>query len=187
MQYQTFRGADVQEALFAPVAPDLVQLMLDELSHGRPLEDRTRALLAAAGFEGALARTLGAGGTRAARAGSSEFRQRLRKSVGEKIAQRPGLIEKLGRCVIARVGPTGVGKTTTLAKLAARAVLSLGRSVRVVSLDTFRAGAVERWRRHAERIGFPFDVVNNRDAFHRVVHDQTAIGRVFDAIFPEQA
>ena len=157
------------------VGRELVQLrlMLDELSQGRPPRDRSRALLAAAGFEGSLARTLGAGSTRAARAGSRELRQWLRQRVGEKITVRPGLIEKPGRGLIACVGPTGVGKTTTLAKLAARAVLSLGRSVRVVSLDTFRVGAVEQWRRYAELIGFPFDVANNPGAFHRVVHNQT--------------
>jgi flagellar biosynthesis protein FlhF len=33
-------------------------------------------------------------------------------------------------------------------------------------------GAVEQWRRYAELIGFPFDVVNNPGAFHRVVHNQ---------------
>lgn len=42
-----------------------------------------------------------------------------------------------------------------LAKLAARAVVSFERSVRVVSLDIFRVGAVEPWRRHAEPFGFP--------------------------------
>jgi flagellar biosynthesis protein FlhF len=166
------KGSSLQDTA---VGREIVQLrlMLDELSQGRPPKDRTRARLAAAGFEGALARTLGAGGTRAARAGNRELCQWLRQRVGEKIVVRPGLIERPGRSVIACVGPTGVGKTTTLAKLAARAVLSLGRSVRVVSLDTFRVGAVEQWRRYAELIGFPFDVANNAGAFHRVVHNQT--------------
>lgn len=149
-----------------------LRLMLDELSQGRPPRDRTRALLAAAGFEGSLARTLSLGGTRAARGGNEELRSWLRERARERITCKPNLIETPGRGLIACVGPTGVGKTTTLAKLAARAVLSLGRSVRVVSLDTFRVGAVEQWRRYAELIGFPFDVVNNPGAFHRVVHNQ---------------
>lgn len=147
-----------------------LRLMLDELAQGRPPQDRTRALLAAAGFEGALARSLGTGGTRAARAGNRELRQWLRQRVAEKLECKTGLIEAPGRRLIACVGPTGVGKTTTLAKLAARAVLQLKRSVRVVSLDTFRVGAVEQWRRYAELIGFPFDVVTNPGTFHRVAH-----------------
>jgi flagellar biosynthesis protein FlhF len=157
------------------VGRELVQLrlMLDELSQGRAPKDRTRALLAAAGFEGALARTLGAGGTRAARAGNRELKQWLRQRVAEKLACRGGLIEAPGRRLIACVGPTGVGKTTTLAKLCARAVLTLKRSVRVVSLDTFRVGAVEQWRRYSELIGFPFDIATNAGAFHRVAHNHT--------------
>jgi flagellar biosynthesis protein FlhF len=166
------RGPELDETA---VGRELVQLrlMLDELSQGRPPRDRTRALLAAAGFEGALARTLGTGGTRAARASNRELRQWLRQRVGEKLACRSGLIEAPGRRLIACVGPTGVGKTTTLAKLAARAVLTLSRSVRVVSLDTFRVGAVEQWRRYAELIGFPFDVATNPGTFHRIAHQHT--------------
>jgi flagellar biosynthesis protein FlhF len=170
------RSARAAQGLEATVlGREIVQLrlMLDELSQGRPLKDRTRALLSAAGFEGALARTLGAGVTRAARATSRELRQSLRQRVGEKLACRSGLVEEPGRRLIACVGPSGVGKTTTLAKLAARAVLTSKRSVRVLSLDTFRVGAVEQWRRYAELIGFPFDVTTNAGAFHRVLHNHS--------------
>jgi flagellar biosynthesis protein FlhF len=150
-----------------------LRLMLDELSQGRPPRDRTRALLAAAGFEGALARTLGNGATRAARASGHELRVWLRDRISEKLACRSGLVEAPGRRLIACVGPSGVGKTTTLAKLAARATLFNKRRVRVISLDNFRVGAVEQWRRYAELIGFPFDVTPNAGAFHRVVHNHT--------------
>jgi flagellar biosynthesis protein FlhF len=157
------------------VGRELMQLrqMLDELGQGRPIRDRTRAMLTAAGFEGALARTLSVGSTRSAGAGNRELTSWLRERLREKVACRSGLIEAPGRRLIACVGPTGVGKTTTLAKLAARAVLQLGRSVRVVSLDTFRVGAVEQWRRYAELIGFPFDVATNPGTFHRVAHNHT--------------
>ncbi|MEY4548141.1 MAG: flagellar biosis protein FlhF [Pseudomonadota bacterium] len=150
-----------------------LRLMLDELSQGRPPRDRTRALLSAAGFEGALARTLGSGGTRAARSTAHELRVWLRERVSEKIACRSGLVEAPGRRLIACVGPSGVGKTTTLAKMAARATLFCKRRVRVISLDNFRVGAVEQWRRYAELIGFPFDVTPNAGAFHRVVHNNS--------------
>jgi flagellar biosynthesis protein FlhF len=176
------RAAQSSSALALPATMDesavgreLMQLrqMLDELGQGRPIKDRTRALLAAAGFEGALARTLGSGSSRAARAGNRELALWLRERVRSRVTCRSGLIEAPGRRMIACVGPTGVGKTTTLAKLAARAVLTLGRSVRVVSLDNFRVGAVEQWRRYAELIGFPFDVATNPGTFHRVVHNHT--------------
>jgi flagellar biosynthesis protein FlhF len=150
-----------------------LRLMLDELSQGRPLKDRGRALLSAAGFEGGLARTLGQGMARVGRGTSRELRQSLRQRIAEKLTCRAGLVEAPGRRLIACVGPSGVGKTTTLAKLAARAVISAKRSVRVLSLDTFRVGAVEQWRRYAELIGFPLDVTPNAGAFHRVLHQHS--------------
>jgi flagellar biosynthesis protein FlhF len=163
------------EALDATgVGRELMQLrlMLDELSQGRPPRDRTRALLGAAGFEGSLARALSVGATRAARAGNRELCQWLRQRVASRLSCRAGLLEAEGPLLIACVGPTGVGKTTTLAKLAARSALVLNRSVHVVSLDTFRVGAIEQWRRYAELIGCPFDAVANAGAFHRIVHSQ---------------
>jgi flagellar biosynthesis protein FlhF len=150
-----------------------LRLMLDELGQGRTPKDRTRAMLNAAGFEGSIARALAAGGGKPPRGSSRELCAWLRERLREKVACRSGLIEAPGRRMIACVGPTGVGKTTTLAKLAARAVLTLGRSVRVVSLDTFRVGAVEQWRRYAELIGFPFDIAQNPGTFHRVAHNHT--------------
>jgi flagellar biosynthesis protein FlhF len=54
------------------------------------------------------------------------------------------------------VGPTGAGKTTTVAKIAARARISAGRRLGLVSTDTLRVGAIEQLRLYAEIIGSPF-------------------------------
>ena len=51
------------------------------------------------------------------------------------------------------VGPTGVGKTTTLAKLAAKCVLTDSLNVGLISLDTFRVGAVDQLREYAALLG----------------------------------
>lgn len=59
---------------------------------------------------------------------------------------------------IALIGPTGVGKTTTLAKLAARAALREHRRVELITLDTYRIAAVEQLRTYAEIIGAGFHV-----------------------------
>ncbi len=56
---------------------------------------------------------------------------------------------------VALVGPTGVGKTTTIAKLAARAALVDGLKVGIVTMDTFRIGAEEQIRAYADLIGVP--------------------------------
>jgi flagellar biosynthesis protein FlhF len=61
---------------------------------------------------------------------------------------------------IAFVGPTGAGKTTTLAKLAARAQLEHGRRVGLVTIDTYRIGAVPQLRAYAEILGVPLEVAS---------------------------
>lgn len=63
-----------------------------------------------------------------------------------------------GRQVIAFVGPTGVGKTTTLAKLAARLSLEKRVKVALVTADTYRIGAVEQLRTYARIMGLPLEV-----------------------------
>ena len=54
------------------------------------------------------------------------------------------------------VGPTGVGKTTTIAKIAARALLDSRLKVALVTVDTYRIGATEHL---GETIGPTADVV----------------------------
>lgn len=62
------------------------------------------------------------------------------------------------RQVIAVVGPTGVGKTTTLAKLAAKFSLEQGKKVALVTADTYRIGAVEQLRTYARIMGVPLEI-----------------------------
>ncbi len=61
--------------------------------------------------------------------------------------------------VIALVGPTGVGKTTTIAKLAATFKLKHKKNVALVTLDTYRIAAVDQLRTYAGIIGVPLHVV----------------------------
>ncbi|MBC8421701.1 AAA family ATPase [bacterium] len=52
--------------------------------------------------------------------------------------------------IIALVGPTGVGKTTTIAKLATKFRLQQGRSVAMVTADTYRIAAIDQLQQYAE-------------------------------------
>jgi len=61
--------------------------------------------------------------------------------------------------VVFIVGPTGVGKTTTIAKLAANMAFIEGKEVALVTLDTYRVSAAEQLRTFAEIIGIPISVV----------------------------
>lgn len=61
--------------------------------------------------------------------------------------------------IVALVGPTGVGKTTTLAKLASHFHLVEKKRVGLVTLDSYRIGAIEQLRRFAEILGLPLKTV----------------------------
>ncbi|KPU44705.1 flagellar biosynthesis protein FlhF [Oxobacter pfennigii] len=83
------------------------------------------------------------------------------KAVIEEIEDRIN-VEKLGEGrLMAFVGPTGVGKTTTIAKLAALKALSSGKKVGLITIDTYRIGAVEQLRIYADILGLPFEVINH--------------------------
>lgn len=62
-----------------------------------------------------------------------------------------------GRVVL--VGPTGVGKTTTIAKLSGRLSLIEKKKVGLITVDTYRIGAIEQLKTYAEIMNIPFQVV----------------------------
>jgi flagellar biosynthesis protein FlhF len=61
--------------------------------------------------------------------------------------------------VVIFVGPTGVGKTTTLAKIAANYLLNQKKSIGLITADTYRIAAVEQLKTYAEILGIPVSVV----------------------------
>ncbi len=67
------------------------------------------------------------------------------------------------------VGPTGVGKTTTIAKLAAHAVKA-GKKAAVINLDTYRIGAVEQVKIYARILGIPLAVASTAAEFQSCLH-----------------
>ena len=67
------------------------------------------------------------------------------------------------------VGPPGVGKTTTIAKIAARERARQGQRLALVSADGFRVGAIEQLRLYADILGAPFEAARTPDEFARAL------------------
>ena len=86
----------------------------------------------------------------------------VRDLVGERLVpcRAPWLHD--GRHVLAMVGPTGVGKTTTLAKIAARALLEARKKVAFLTVDTYRIGAADQLARYGEIMNAPVLVARDR-------------------------
>lgn len=57
------------------------------------------------------------------------------------------------------VGPTGVGKTTTIAKLAAQAVLKENKKVAFITTDTYRIAAIDQLKTYAELLQVPLEII----------------------------
>ncbi|NVB79776.1 MAG: hypothetical protein HOV81_15375 [Kofleriaceae bacterium] len=86
--------------------------------------------------------------------------------------EEPALIAPSSARVVMLVGPTGAGKTTTIAKLAAHAALVEGRRVRLITLDTYRVGGVDQIRTFAELIGVPLTVLDRPGELANAISDE---------------
>ena len=88
----------------------------------------------------------------------ARVRASIRGLVKEMVRCTEGIALKPGRCVrVAFVGPTGVGKTTTIAKLIS-IYAHRGKEVGVITNDTYRIAAAEQIRRVAQLVGVPIRV-----------------------------
>ncbi len=75
----------------------------------------------------------------------------------------------VGPHIVALIGPTGVGKTTTLAKLAANLKLRERQRVGLITLDTYRIAAVDQLRKYADIIGSPLKVVSTAEELREAI------------------
>ncbi|MBT1075240.1 flagellar biosynthesis protein FlhF [Geobacter grbiciae] len=72
----------------------------------------------------------------------------------------PVAFKKNSPRIVALVGPTGVGKTTTIAKLAAHYALRENHRAALITIDNFRVGAVEQLKTYSRIMGVPVEVAS---------------------------
>lgn len=82
------------------------------------------------------------------------------------------------------VGPPGVGKTVTVAKLATRAVLA-GAPVKIVTTDTLRAGAIEQIGAFARILDKPLLTAESPDQLHQILQDDKLLREQNGGVDPE--
>src|SRR5699024_11569601 len=67
--------------------------------------------------------------------------------------------------IIQFVGPTGVGKTTTLAKVAAKTILEQKKEVAFITMDTYRIAAIDQLKTYARILDVPIEVAYSLDDY----------------------
>ncbi len=79
-------------------------------------------------------------------------------------------LNKHGVRTVALIGTTGVGKTTTLAKIAARFVLERGVKAALITADTYRISAVDQLKTYSDILGLPIEIVYTPEELKVAIH-----------------
>jgi flagellar biosynthesis protein FlhF len=112
--------------------------------------------------------------------GSQTLKSRLGETLGRLIKFAGTLkMRKNSPRIIALVGPTGVGKTTTTAKLAAMYALNRGNKVALITMDIFRVGAVEQLKTYSRIMGIPLEVASTPKELEKAVEKHSACDLIF--------
>lgn len=77
------------------------------------------------------------------------------------------------------LGPTGVGKTTTIAKIAARALLEKKKKIGFITTDTYRIAAIEQLRTYANLLQAPVEVAYNSNDFEKAIEKLKDLDLIF--------
>jgi flagellar biosynthesis protein FlhF len=145
----------------------LASLAWNDLNRDAPVRARLLREMAKFGVDASLAQKLA--GEIAPDLGAQEALRALVRRFGDALPLAPADLTDRGG-VFAFVGPTGVGKTTTIAKIAARFVLRHGvDSLGLVSTDTYRVGARQQLSNYARILRAPLHVAETSDELRRIL------------------
>jgi len=143
------------------VERQLATLAWSEEARRHPLRAQVMRELIGAGFSAPLGRAVSA--ALPATHGAPQARAWLRQVLARNLkcaTDADNLVERGG--TVALVGPTGVGKTTTVAKLAARCVVRFGaQRLALITTDSYRIGAQDQLRIYARILGVPVHAVQD--------------------------
>lgn len=98
------------------------------------------------------------------------FKNALKEEIEQFLGNRWGGGISVSTRIVYIAGPTGVGKTTTIAKLAAEQLFKYGRKVGFITSDTYRISAVEQLRTYATILNVPLEVVPSPGDLRRALH-----------------
>jgi flagellar biosynthesis protein FlhF len=126
------------------------------------------SILVQTGFPNALADEIAS----AAQPRLRDKKQDILAGIRAEISSRVQVSPRLGtlgqpRSIVALIGPPGVGKTTTIAKLAVKYGLAASRPTRLISTDTFRIGGTDLLRKYADAMGLPLETPVSTNALER--------------------
>lgn len=139
--------------------------------------DAIAATIAACGVEGPAAAAL----ARIANAKKSGDRVRAALASMVDTMPAPWELAQQGQVLIGLVGPAGVGKTTTAAKLAARAIMAK-KTVALVSCDAFRVGAIDQLGKYADLMEARFHTAMNQEELLDILGSETADVIIVDTV-----
>lgn len=106
------------------------------------------------------------------------YRQIAEKVIKEELKDLPFGGISYHKKYINVLGPTGVGKTTTIAKMAAHSVLQKKKKVGFITTDTYRIAAIEQLKTYAGLLQSPVEIVYNREDFANAMdtyHDRDLV------------
>lgn len=98
----------------------------------------------------------------------------LEEKLGQLLGDPSPIHCDTGPKVISLIGPTGIGKTTTIAKLAANFTLDEGKKVALVTADTYRIAAVQQLKIYSDIINIPLHIAYNKEELSRVIRENLA-------------